>query len=167
MRTLLFAIVSSSFFGGMIWQLVFKKTSYPRHLATKLKVTHAIILFYVIMNGFFGFISLLFALIRLSSKARNNDVVGEASIDPALMLYGIAGGNLLFVCLAMANRKEIALKWFFIFWPLAFISSIYMSFVYEHSHYPIQDILPGMIFQILIFAITIVFYVRCSKTIFS
>ena len=167
MKILLFLIITSSFFGGMIWQLIFKKTTYPRHLTTKLKATHAIILFYVLMNGFIGFISLLLALIRLSSTAKKNNGLGGSFIDPALMLYGIAGVNLLFVCSAMANRKESALKWFFIFWPLAFISSIYMSFVHEQSHFPIQDILTGMIFQILIFAITIAFYLRCSKTIFS
>jgi hypothetical protein len=159
-------LVVSFFFGKMVWRLILKKSAYPDHITKGVKVTHAIILFYVLMYGWSGFYSLMSAFVHPFSTTWETSGFGGAFVGPVLVLDGVAGTILLFVCSAMAKRQCRALKWFFVLWPITFFSSGYVAVVREQSYQPMQTILIGMIFPILIFAMIIAFYSARSKAIF-
>jgi hypothetical protein len=125
-------------------------------------------LFYVSIAGWSGFYSLINAIIRPSPTTWKTDTLGGAFIGPALVLYGVAGTALLFVCSNMAKRQRKVLKWFFVLWTLTTFSSSYIAVVREQGHLPMQAIYFGAVFSIFIFAMTIIFYLRRSaKVIFD
>jgi hypothetical protein len=164
MKFILILVICFSL-GKMLWRLILKKSAYPEHIPTKLKVTHAIILFYVLIAGLSGFYSLLSDIIHPTPTTWETDSPVGAFIGPAIVLYGVAGTALLFVCSNMAKRQRKALKWFFVLWPITTFSSSYIAAVREQGHLPMQAIYFGAVFSIVIFAMTIVFYLRRSTKI--
>ena len=160
-------LIIGFFFGKMLWRLVLKRSAYPETIPTKLKVAHAVILFYVLIFGWSGFYSLLTAIFHPSPTTWQADSTGGAFIGPTLVLYGLAGTALLFVCSGLAKREQRVLKYFFVLWPLTNLCSSYIAVIREQNYLPAQAIYFGVVFTFLIFAATIIFYFRYSKVLFN
>jgi hypothetical protein len=161
----IFPLVFWFLMGKMIWRLILKKSAYPEYIPIKVKIVHAIILCYILVYGFSGFYSLLSLFIHPTPNTWQANVAGGSLVGLVLMLKGVAGTILLFICSEMTKRQKKALKWFFIFWPLTFLCSCYVSVIRDETNLPIQVIVFGTFLSTFVFAMTITFYLMRSSRI--
>jgi hypothetical protein len=158
-----------------IWHLVLRKTAYPEYIPTHLKWIHALFLFFVWSSAFYLFFRYFLWLVFHPSEVvacftSQPNQIGDLSVGIAGIIQGLAGTFLMPICHRMAKRQGNVLKWYFLLWPLAFISSSYI-FVHGHSKIETHSIIPivtTVIFQGCILIGTVGFYLqRSTKIIFG
>lgn len=144
---------------GMLWRLVLRPSVYPMFIPNSIKITHAIILFYImLLYGWPGLHSL--SSIVLHDKfitiveRKSNDHL----IDLAFLINGVSGTVLLFLVTRMARREKKSLRWFYICWPLTYLSSIYIAAIYDSGQLMPQAVVIGTAISAICFFVTLVFY---------
>ena len=111
--------------GFIIWRLVLKKSAYPDIVQRHLTWSHAIILYYVLVNAV-GALDNLVWLIRnhleiIACFNLQSNVIGSPSIATAMIIGSLAGTPLFLICNQMAKRQRSILKWYFVLWPVSFL----------------------------------------------
>jgi hypothetical protein len=140
------------------WRGILKKSAYPDSVPTRIKVLHAVVLSYVMMNVWSAVWSLLLVIFRPSILSEMGLPSDRLLVDFAYVSMGVAGTIVLFVCSRMVRRERQALKWYLILWPLSFISSMYLLRPLNVKHYQGDVLWVTGIFLSLIFAMTVTFY---------
>jgi hypothetical protein len=147
----------------MIWQLVLRTSAYPHSVPSRLKIIHALIILFVTVYAWSGVSQFIWHLLHIHS--------GDWS-SPILMFgfscWGMAGGCLLFVCYGMAIRIKSTIRWFFVLWPVTFLSYGLVIGVRFKEAARTDDFVQGGILWIGIFILTLAFYLpRFRKLIFE
>jgi hypothetical protein len=152
-----------------IWLLVFKKPAYsetPLHL----KWIHALVLFYVIKNAFYSFFAIFLWLCSnprqfINCLQSQPNQIGDMSLGIAGVIAGFTGIFLMAICYQMAKRDLKSKKWYFLLWPLNFITLHYITICRQESQHMIPIIVES-VFLFCIFVFTISFYLQNSTKIF-
>jgi hypothetical protein len=96
------------------------------------------------------------------------NLLGQSSVGIALLLQIIAAFPLVFVCTKIAARKGKMLKWFFLLWPILFMSENYVAIIREQGHIRKEAIVIGTILlTIFDFAMMAFYLQRSSKILFE
>ena len=154
--TLIFILLSAS----LVWRLILRATAYPDFIPTRIKIIHALVLFYVLLYGWSGLNQLVWLLFHSQSS-----IWSRPPLLAAHVFEGLAGACLLFVCSGMAKRQKMMLRWFFLLWPVTFFSSSYVAIIVEQGVVRSQTIVVGMVLCVGIFIMTLAFYLRPSTKI--
>ena len=149
----------------LIWGKILKKSAYPAYIPTRIKLFHAVILLYVLLNGLSDFWSLLSVIFRPQLLTEIGGVPNGYLVDTAYVTNGVTGTILLFVCSRMAKREKEALKWYFILWPTSFLASVYLMSPLNMEHYPIQVLLLTGALSTVLFILTVIFYLLPSTRV--
>jgi hypothetical protein len=156
---LLLAIVSLV---QLLWGRILRKSAYPDFITTNIKVLHAVILFYVLLNGLSAFWSLLSAVVQPNLLMEIGNNSNGFLVCSAYLAHGTTGTILIFVCSRMSKREKKALKSYYILWSIAFVTSICLMKPLNKDHYPTEVFLLTAFFLSVIFAATIIFYLLPS-----
>lgn len=137
----------------LIWRLVLKKSAYPSSIPPGVKIIHAIILLYVILNAFCN-VNLAFGLLF------NRELSGLESpfLTVIIIVGGALGVYLLFVCSSMAKREQRSLMLYFTLWPLMYTCSICVAVVREYNRVRLQHLVVGVVLLTIPFLISLIFY---------
>ena len=155
-----------------IWHLVLRKAAYPEYVPTHLKWIHALILFFVMSSAFYSFFAVFLWFVVHPSEivaclTSQPNKIGDPFLGIAGLIRGLTGTVLLSVCTWMAKRRQSALKWYLLLWPLLFVSSCFMAFRRD-EHIQTGPIIPTvatMTFLAFILVGTMTFYSQRSTMV--
>jgi hypothetical protein len=164
--------------GIALLQKVLKKSAYPDSVPNRLKWIHAIILFLVntaALDAFIEFAYWICSYLRFGSSqilAHFDSHSGEAATALMLMAELVTGLSAMFlsnICKRMMERQEYILKWYFIIYPIYFMSSTFLGIMCNRMIIPMQTIVIAEVLSTILFLFTIIFYLRSSvrKAIFG
>jgi hypothetical protein len=148
--------------GNMLWQKVLKKSAYPNTIPNQLKWLHGIILFVIDTSAwiaFIGFLHWIFSCFHFGSTG-----IADPLILAAMLITGLSAMFLMKICNQMANRKKSILKWYFVMFPLYFISATFLQIAQSRIIITMQTLVVSVAFEIIIFSLAIIFYVKSSTT---
>ena len=147
----------------LVWRLILRASAYPEFIPTRTKRVHAFVIFYVFVGGCSGLNQLLWLLTHSQSH-----IWSSQSLVTAYILEGLAGGCLMFVSTGMARRQKSMLRWYFLLWPVTFLSQSYVASVLEQGVIRSQSIVIGTVLAVGFGIMTLAFYLfRSSKIIFE
>jgi hypothetical protein len=161
-----------AFMGRMLWKLILKKSAYPESVPTRVKWMHALILFYVLTSVWDASFQ-LFWLLHYPAEIINcltsqPNLMGQPSVGAAVLLQITAAFPLFFICSKMARRETKMLKWFFLLWPILFMSETYVAIIHQQGHIRTGSIVIGTILATIFgFAAMIFYLLHSSKVLFK
>ena len=171
-------LIAFAILGRGIWRPIFSTPSYPDSIPLTLKRTHALILCLISMIGLFSFGELVWLLFHpsqiLASFASERNIIGSPLVGALTVSFGLFGSCLVPVLLRLAERRTWALKWYFVLWPLTYISASAMVITHHKDDAVVSstvDVLSSaltMLFPTVIFILTLAFYsTKSAESLFN
>ena len=155
--------------GRMLWRLILKKSAYPEYVPMRVKWMHALVLFYVLVSVWDTSFQLSWMLHHpdqiLNCLNSQPNTLGQPSVGVATLLQIAAAFPLFFICYKMARREKKMLKWFFLLWPILFMSEIYVATIHEQGRIRAGSIVIGTILSTIFSFAMIAFYLQRSSQI--
>jgi hypothetical protein len=159
--------------GSIVWHLILRRGAYPKQIPVYLKWLHAVILYYVLIYSWSELISLAWLVLHPDQislcLASQPNSIGKPLVGITKVIESLTGPALLLICSLMAKRREKALRWYFIFWPITFFASLYTAIMRLESQLPINLVILGVVISIGIFILSLAFYIsaRIRSIIFT
>lgn len=156
---LLFVILSAV----LLWRFILRASVYPKFIPTRTKIIHALILFFASVYAWSGCRQLAWLLFHTHA-----DDWSSLSLVAGQLCWGLAGACLLFICFGMAIRRKNMVKWFFLFWPLTFLSGLFVTGIRYKAIAGITSAIQAGEIWGLVFLLTLAFYLgRSNKLLFE
>ena len=146
-----------------VWRSILKEGAYPQSIDRRLKVFHALALCY--LGLYFGLAVLNVLRVLQDLPVFLGYFSSQSDPDPTLGAIFVAscvsGLFLPKICDEMAKRKRKALKWFFVVWPICFLTTTFTIVPLILAAKTTFSFVEVLLMLIMFFA-TIVFYARGS-----
>jgi hypothetical protein len=153
-------------FGQAAWSSILKRGVYPLSVKWYLKWFHAFTLYFMLIYALCAFSELLW-LINYRSELidcfHSHSKVILGPVTGVTHIVSCASGlTLPFICDQMAKRRREVLRWFFVVWPINFLSVVYIIITSTSGKYPTWSIALLIVMLCGIFLASILFYLNAS-----
>jgi len=160
---LIVALIIFLIFAQTTWKSILKNGAYPQSVKWYLKWLHALILCWLMVFTLCA-LSDLFWLIHYRSEVIDSFISNSKTplFDPVSnilrIVFTVSGLTLPFVCNQMTKCNVTVLKWYFLLWPISFLSSMYVVITSLSKLYPAgpMEFLTAVL--CLMFLVSILFY---------